>query len=135
MFLNGKSDRWTALSRSVRDLNGSNLYFLLHRFWLLMIGQDPQIETALWTRWKRYPATREIMQKTKHGHRAYLRWKKKAALLCCALQDAACVTILTSTSLFWVLSDPANASIFSVLTVIDRLLTKTEHEGLWEEII
>lgn len=34
-----------------------------------------------------------------------------------------------------VLSDLANASIPSVLTVIDRLLTKTEHVGLWEEII
>lgn len=54
--------------------------------------------------------------------------------MCCALQDAACVTILTSASVFWVLSDPANASI-SVLTVIDRRLPKTEHEGLWEEIL
>lgn len=73
------------------------------------------------------------MQTTKH--RARLGWKNQAALLRCALQDAACVTVLASTSGFWVLSDPANASISSVLTVIDRRLPKTEHEGLWEGII
>lgn len=34
-----------------------------------------------------------------------------------------------------VLSDPANASIPSVLTVIYRLLTKTERVGLWDQSI
>lgn len=43
------------------------------------------------------------------------------------------LTFMSVLAAFRVLSDLANASIPSVLTVIDRLLTKTV--GLWEEII
>lgn len=54
--------------------------------------------------------------------------------MCSVLQDADNRHISVLTALR-VLSDPANASIPSVLTVIDKLLTKTEREGLWYQSI
>lgn len=52
----------------------------------------------------------------------------------CCLRDNPHLHISVLTALR-VLSDPANASIASVLTVIDRLLTKTERVGLWDQTI
>lgn len=56
--------------------------------------------------------------------------------MCSVLQDAdnphLHISVLTALR---VLSDPANASIPSVLTVIDKLLTKTERVGLWDQSI